>query len=285
MFHFVFSCVDVPLLPWVELYRILKSPSPAMAGRYRHVYYKHRSELDSSRALAVDVERRNSSSHEAGVNAHELQVQDEPNHDSVSEVFNRVAEEVKREAQLLQLERLCLTTESSNNAELKSLGYTKPKEIDLYNLAGKEAPENIKQRPVMHYVPINETLKAYLSHEDVVSCIRRESFESEHLTSFTCGSLFENHPLFSVEKNALRIHLYTDELELCNPLGGNTKKYKICCIYFQVGNIGPKNLSSLESIHLVAVVRWAHVLKFGYETIMKPLIADLKTLGEGITIQ
>lgn len=112
-----------------------------------------------------------------------------------------------------------------------------------------------------------------------------ENFQSENISGFTSESLFKVLPLFSVEPNALRVHLYTDELELCNPLGGNNKKHKICVVYFQVGNIGPRYLSSLQSIHLALVVKWNLVLKFGYGVVLNPLIRDMQALrSRGIVV-
>ena len=137
----------------------------------------------------------------------------------------------------------------------------------------------------MHYVPILETLKSYLSHEDVIRCVMSESLNSKNLNGFTSGTLFKEHPLFSIDRHALRINLYTDELELCNPLGGN-KKHKIAVVYFQLGNIGPKHLSSLGIIHLALVVKWNYVLRVGYSVVFDPLIKDLQSLtNQGIVVK
>jgi hypothetical protein len=47
------------------------------------------------------------------------------------------------------------------------------------------------------------------------------------LSDFCDGTLFKTYLLFSEHSNALQIILYYDDLELCNPLGSNTKKHKI----------------------------------------------------------
>ena len=36
-----------------------------------------------------------------------------------------------------------------------------------------------------------------------------------------------SHPLYSVQKNALQVLFYYDELETCNPLGSKTKVHKL----------------------------------------------------------
>lgn len=163
---------------------------------------------------------------------------------------------------------------------LKDLDYIEPVEIDLICRRDKVPPPKRKKgRPYMHYVPILKTLKSYLSHEDVMARVMREEVQTANFRNFSDGSLFAQHPLFSRDPHALRISLYSDEIQVCNPLGANTVKQKICVVYYQLQNIGNENLSSLESIHLASLVKWPYVLKFGYKLILEDLINDLKTLA------
>ena len=69
--------------------------------------------------------------------------------------------------------------------------------------------------------------------------LRGHKVQDEHLGDFCDGSLFKNHPLFSVEPHALQIMLYFDELEVCNPLGSSAKVHKLgmCVVLFEVGII------------------------------------------------
>ena len=62
-------------------------------------------------------------------------------------------------------------------------------------------------------------------HGDKV--LRGHSSEDECLGDFCDGSLFKNHPLFSLEPHALQVMLYFDELEVCNPLGSSAKVHKL----------------------------------------------------------
>jgi hypothetical protein len=41
------------------------------------------------------------------------------------------------------------------------------------------------------------------------------------------GALLKSHPLFSEKPNALQIVLYTDEIQICNPLGSFASKNKL----------------------------------------------------------
>lgn len=170
---------------------------------------------------------------------------------------------------------------------LLQLGYIPPREVDLISKQEKtEPPPRKRGRQYMHFVPILDTLKSYLSHEDVLSQVLRETVQCDTLRNFSDGSLFAAHPLFSQDPHALRISLYSDEIQVCNPLGSSNIKHKLCCVYFQVQNVGNANLSSLESIHLAILVRWPYAQKFGYKLIFEDLIADLNKLSaEGIKVK
>ena len=50
---------------------------------------------------------------------------------------------------------------------------------------------------------------------------------SGFLEDYSDGDVHSSHPLFSVEKKALQLFLYYDEVEVCNPLGSKRKIHKL----------------------------------------------------------
>lgn len=48
-----------------------------------------------------------------------------------------------------------------------------------------------------------------------------------NLGDYCDGSDFMDHPLYSVERRALQIMVYFDEVEVCNPLGTKVKTHKL----------------------------------------------------------
>lgn len=88
--------------------------------------------------------------------------------------------------------------------------------------------------------------------------------------------------------------LYYDDLELCNPLGSRRTIHKIGteflimnirnlflytgAFYFTLGNCSPKLRSDLRSIQLVALVKNSLIKKYGMNTVLKPIVKDLKAL-------
>jgi uncharacterized C2H2 Zn-finger protein len=84
------------------------------------------------------------------------------------------------------------------------------------------------------YIPIVQTLQQYVQHEDVWNSINRNVIKtSDVLYDYTDGSAFKQHFLFSKHPEALRIHLYIDDVELCNPLGGAKKNIQYVLFTFK----------------------------------------------------
>lgn len=48
------------------------------------------------------------------------------------------------------------------------------------------------------------------------------------MSDFCDGELYCKNQLFSVDKQALQLFLYNDEIEICNPLGSRAKVHKMC---------------------------------------------------------
>lgn len=138
------------------------------------------------------------------------------------------------------------------------------------------------------YVPICEVLRKYCSHEDIWDQIQAElNIEKDELVlnDYRDGLHFKNHKIFAGNPQALRLHFYEDEFEVCNPLGSKRNKHKLFAIYYTVGNVGTKYCSQLKHMHLALLVRYCHVKQFGLDEILKPLIDDLKKLSsEGINV-
>ena len=137
-----------------------------------------------------------------------------------------------------------------------------------------------------HYVPILETLKTYLTQSDVWASCQQKQDSGGKLCDFTDGSMWQKSTVHLDCDMYVRIHLYSDEFELCNPLGSRKGEHKVCAFYFLVGNLETKYWSSLSNIHLALLCKYKHIKKFGYKTILEPLIADVRVLEtNGIVVE
>lgn len=136
------------------------------------------------------------------------------------------------------------------------------------------------------YVPLIESLKQLLSNFRIFTMLNtvpqrcREGF----FYNFTDGALFKSHPLYSVRPNALQIILYTDEIEICNPLGAHASANKLLMVYYSLGNIDPKFRSKLAAIRLLAIAKARDVSEWGVDVVLKRILADLILLYDGVKI-
>ena len=102
------------------------------------------------------------------------------------------------------------------------------------------------------YVPIESTLRAILSHEDVLAHILQQNENNNGVyKSFRDSAAYKNNLLLNSTPNALELCIYHDDFSIVNPLGNKTHKYKISAFYFVLGNFPSKFRSRISDIHLI----------------------------------
>ena len=137
-----------------------------------------------------------------------------------------------------------------------------------------------------HYIPLVKSLKQLLSHPRIIAMIdeRPQTCKDGFFHDFIDGDIFKSHPLFLKFPTALQLVLYTDEIELCNPLGSRANKNKLLLIYYTLGNINPKFRSRLAAIRLLAMVKSKDLSHCGIDKIFERINCDLTELHDGVQI-
>ena len=133
----------------------------------------------------------------------------------------------------------------------------------------------VLKRDSFYYVPLLSSLKQVLCNPSVRNEILRDKETCNILCDVADGSYFKSHPFFSSNPHGLQMIAYYDEVETCNPLGSSSRKYKLGCIFFTLGNIRPFLRSSLKAIFLVAVAKSSTIKANGIDAILQPFIDDL----------
>jgi hypothetical protein len=98
---------------------------------------------------------------------------------------------------------------------------------------------NGSQQLVGHYIPVLKYMQHYLGHSDVwASCQKVINISEDLFCNYTDGLTWKQSGL---PASHIRLHLYSDEFEVCNPLRSiktaPAKVHKLCAFYFTVGNI------------------------------------------------
>ncbi|KAM3583191.1 uncharacterized protein V6R79_011079 [Siganus canaliculatus] len=137
-----------------------------------------------------------------------------------------------------------------------------------------------------HYIPLIKSLEQLLSHPKVLEMIDQpHTYRSGYLYDIIDGELMKSHPLFSAQPSALQIIIYSDEIEICNPLGSHASKNKLLMFYYTLGNINPKYRSKLAAIRLLAIAKTSQLSECGVNGILARLYEDLVMLYGGVNIQ
>lgn len=174
------------------------------------------------------------------------------------------------------------TLESLNTVHQQNLCFKQPPFVSPVQI-------NIQDNDNIVYIPILETLKSLLRHEDILSFVtkapRPRETSNTIISDFSCGERYKKNSFFSLP-NTLQILLYIDDFTLTNPLGTNSKKHKLCAIYFTIGNIPYHLRSKLYTIQLVSLFPSSLIKKHGFAVALGKLIDDLKILEtEGFVVE
>lgn len=149
--------------------------------------------------------------------------------------------------------------------------YVRPLEVELGYRDGKH-------RTFM-YISIPSVLRELLLKTDVLSfLVDTESNNSEFYINFRSGSVFKENPLLQTETCCIVIGLYQDDFETVNPIGSSKKLHKICAFYWVMLNVPYEKRSTLYTIQNCILCKSADVKYFGLESVLKPLLRDLRDL-------
>lgn len=105
--------------------------------------------------------------------------------------------------------------------------------------------------------------------------------------TFCKSNYYNEHikPCLSSDDNVIRIMLYSDEFELCNPIGVARGNHKCLAVYCKVINFHEKHLSKESCHYLLLLVKCSVLKKSSLHEIFSPLIKELNELYfEGIVL-
>jgi hypothetical protein len=158
-----------------------------------------------------------------------------------------------------------------NKVVQNSTHYIAPQEIKL-------PPDSKGKVSTFQYIPVADIVNAVISDADF-----KPSAPSPEgvLYDIKDGTAWKNNKYFQENPDALTGQLYSDALELVNPLGASKGVHKIVNVYLSLVDT-PKSLrAKTENIFLVLSVK-ERDLKQHYSAVYKPLVDDLKKLESGV---
>ena len=112
-----------------------------------------------------------------------------------------------------------------------------------------------------------------------------DNSDKEVLKDIKDGTAYKNVEYFQRNPDAFVCIIYSDAVELVNPLGSGKGKHKIVQIFWTLADIPRHQRSQIDRIQLGLVVKEKVLKKYGEKVIYKNLISDLKKLEAGIEIK
>ena len=185
-----------------------------------------------------------------------------------------------------------LTTSSGQTPFfIKKFGLVAPKTIQLPSYPRKEfgrhktGKEQTFKRQTYIYIPFLEQLTQLLNVKEIFDEIFLSSEEISRpgtYTKYQDGLKYKTSEFFRNHPRALRIVLYLDEVQVCNPLGSKT--HKLVFVYFTLLNLPPSFRSSLKSIYLVAIFYAEQVADYDINEILRHFCEELSKLENGVNL-
>jgi len=180
-----------------------------------------------------------------------------------------------------------LETSYKQERFLEQLGLVKPVAAQLgfrtitQNNRGKRV---CNERAVYgYYVPFISQLTALLSMPEIHRCVHYPVPQTgELMTDFTDGFVIDA-PLLNNNTHLL-FSLYSDELEIVNPIGSHRKIHKIIVFYWCLLNIPPQFRSKMHVIQLAAVAKSSYVKQYGCNALLDDLCSAFIALKSGIDL-
>ena len=187
-------------------------------------------------------------------------------------IHHNVLQQVENDEFIKAQERL----NSSHKREkyiLEEFKVILPKEVIL-NAEGMKRGE--KKESLM-YVPIAQTFKTMMEDTTVMRLLESEQNKprTDLLQDIKDGANYKEMEYFKRNPEAKCGLLYSDGIEVANPLGAARGRNKMVEMYFTLADYPKAYRSKVDRINLVLVVKEKVLKKHGYAKCYKPLIDDL----------
>ena len=107
----------------------------------------------------------------------------------------------------------------------------------------------------------------------------------EKIRDIKNGDCYKRNKYFQENPEAYGAILYSDAIELKNPLGAARGSYKVVQVYYTLCEIEKGQRSKIDRVQLLMVYKEKLLKKYSMKTIMKVLVEDLLKLEHGVEIK
>ena len=183
-----------------------------------------------------------------------------------------------------------LKAQLSLNTEYKRLKYIRedtnynhPQEIVL----NKAEVRKGTRKEVIHYVSIVESFKTLVQDSSFIKMLNGKKVQraDDKIRDIKDGSVYRTNSYFNKNPEAYTALLYSDGVEMRNPLGAAKGTYKIVAVYYTISEIEKSQRSQIDRLQLVMVFKEKLLKTYSMKTLFNPFIEDLKRLEVGVEVE
>ena len=134
----------------------------------------------------------------------------------------------------------------------------------------------------IHYVPIKESLKVLMEDKTFIEVFENSRHEkvTSTLEDLKDGAAYRNNDFFCQNPEAMTLLLYSDAVELTNPLGSGRLKHKVVQVFWSVCDIPKRHRSQIDKLQLGLVFREKLLKKYKLSQVFRQFVEDLKDLED-----
>ena len=199
--------------------------------------------------------------------------------------IDEIIQKVCYEDKMLKAQKELDTVHKRNSYIRKNFNYVAPVE---YVLNQEEVNSGKSSKEVFHYIPLVEAFRNLVEDRSFIEVMEKEREKEKNdknvLHDIRDGEVYQNVEYFQRNPEALVCIMYSDAVELVNPIGSGRGKHKIVQIFWTLANIPRHQRSQIDRIQLALVIKEKVLRKYGEKIIYKRLVSDLKMLEEGIQV-
>ncbi len=156
----------------------------------------------------------------------------------------------------------------------ENMTYIEPIEIVLQKRTIHDKLESFQ------YIPIEPVLTEMVNKPDVLEEVMKPLNKGPdgQYSSYTDGKYFQEILRITGDDVSILLVLYTDDVEVCNPLGTSRKIHKLTPVYWTILNLPHHFKTKVQHIKMAVLSKKEIFDKYGIDEVLKPLLKDLRVL-------
>ena len=201
------------------------------------------------------------------------------------DLINKIVEDVIVNDELIRAQKELSTSYKHKKFVQENFKYVPPVEIILNE-------EEVKlgcKKECFHYIPVDEAVKHLVEDETFLKVLDQvKNCDTQHddiIRDVKDGSMFKSSEYFQANPEAYAMLLYSDAVELTNPLGASRGTHKVVQVFFVLADIPKGQRSQIDRFQLTLIVKEKLLKKYGYVRIYEKFVEDLLKLESGVIVE